>query len=355
MGILYKKLLKPLFFRMDPERAHEVAVDAMRILRFTPGLPQMLARFNQLPRRSQPVELFGLHFPNRVGLAAGFDKNAVCWQAFEALGFGHVEIGTVTLKAQPGNPKPRVFRFPEQEAILNRMGFNNHGAQAVAARLTKSLRSGNKRIPLGVNIGKSKLTPLDQAVEDYLGSFDLLADHSDYVAINVSSPNTPDLRKLQEESRLRELLHELCRLNRQREETATRSRKPILLKIAPDLSLEQIDGILEILEELKLDGIIAANTTMARDGYFAKIDQPGGISGKPVRAMSTDLIAHIAKVTDGKLPIIGVGGITDGESAAEKLDAGASLVQLYSGMIFEGPFAGKRIAKALARKTGDLN
>ncbi len=347
MGVFYKNFVKPLIFRLDPEKAHEVAVDALSLLSHMPFVPKLMANLNQLGNDYAPVEICGIDFPNRVGLAAGFDKNAVCWPAFEALGFGHVEIGTVTLLAQPGNPKPRMFRYPEHQAILNRMGFNNDGAEAVAQRLSRTLSKMDRRIPLGVNIGKSKAAPLDEAVEDYKGSFQLLADFADYVVINVSSPNTPDLRKLQEETRLRELLSTLVSLNLERDQQPGQSRKPIFLKVAPDLSLEQLDAIIATLLELNLDGIIATNTTMAREGPFENIDEPGGISGKPVDAMSTEIIAHAAKTTSGNLPIIGVGGITDPDSAKRKIDAGASLVQIYSGMIFEGPFLGKRIAKAL--------
>ncbi len=354
MGALYRKFLKPLFFKLDPEQAHEVAVKGLETLGAIPGAARALAAITHLSEEAEPVELFGLAFPNRVGLAAGFDKNAVCWQALAGLGFGHVEVGTVTFRPQPGNPQPRLFRFPEHEAVLNRMGFNNEGAQAVADRLAKAPGPGKRLIPLGVNIGKSKVAPLDEAVADYLGSFQLLADHADYVAINVSSPNTPDLRKLQEESRLRELLDELCRCNARREEVRLGSSKPILLKIAPDLSHEQLDDILGILIDLKLDGIIATNTTMAREGPFADLTEAGGISGAPIREMSTAMVARIAKLTEGKLPIIGVGGISDPDTAAEKLDAGASLVQLYSGMIYEGPFMARGIAKALSRKMSDL-
>lgn len=354
MGSVFKNLVKPIFFKLDPERAHEVTVDALRVLRAIPGLVRVLGAFNQLPNAPKPVEAFGVSFPNRIGLAAGFDKNAVCWEAFEAFGFGHVEIGTVTFKGQPGNPKPRLFRYPEQGAVLNRMGFNNHGAQAVAARLAGQPGPGQRRIPLGVNIGKSKVSPLDLAVEDYLGSFALLADHADYVAINVSSPNTPDLRKLQEGDRLRELLSELVLANSGRESARPGSGKPILLKIAPDLTEGELDDIIGILYDLKLDGIIATNTTMAREGAFESIDQAGGISGKPVCEMSTKMIARISHVTEGKLPIIGVGGITDPDTAARKIDAGATIVQVYSGMIFEGPLLAKRVALRLAEQCGDL-
>ncbi len=354
MGAVYKNLLKPLFFKLDPERAHEVTVDSLRVLRAIPGLAHLMGAFNQLPSAAKPVEAFGVKFPNRIGLAAGFDKNAVCWEAFEAFGFGHVEIGTVTHKAQPGNPKPRLFRYPEHDAVLNRMGFNNHGAQSVAARLAGQPGPGERRIPLGVNIGKSKVTPLDKAVEDYLGSFALLADYADYVVVNVSSPNTPDLRKLQEGDRLRELLGELVSANESREKARAGSKKPILLKIAPDLTEGEVSDIVQILHDLSLDGIIATNTTMAREGPFKDIDQAGGISGAPISDMSTKMIAHIAKLVDGKFPIVGVGGITGPDTAAQKLDAGATIVQVYSGMIFEGPLLAKRVARHLAEKCGDL-
>jgi dihydroorotate dehydrogenase len=349
MSAIYKCLIKPLLFRLEPERAHELAIDGMAILARTPGLRGWMRRWNQLPKASnRPVEAFGLSFPNRVGLAAGFDKNAVCWPAFEALGFGHVEIGTVTALPQPGNPKPRMFRFPEQGALLNRMGFNNEGADAVAERLSELPGPGQRGIPLGINIGKSKVALLDQAVADYRYSFLALADYADYLVVNVSSPNTPDLRKLQEESRLLDLLGELQRLNRDRAEKAGKRSIPILLKIAPDLSDPQLDAILGILIDLNLAGIIATNTTMAREGLFASVGEPGGISGQPVEAMSTEIIARIYTRTKGLLPIIGVGGISSPDTAKRKIDAGATLVQIYTGMVYEGPFLAKRIARALA-------
>lgn len=354
MSGFYKNVVKPLFFRLDPESAHERAVDALTLLSHTPGLRQAMAACNRVSAAAAPIDVFGLRFPNRVGLAAGFDKNGRCWPACEALGFGHVEIGTVTALAQPGNPKPRMFRFPEQEALLNRMGFNNDGAEAVAARLDTLPGPGQRGIPLGVNLGKSKVAPLDEAVEDYRRSFQALAGHADYVVVNVSSPNTPGLRELQEEARLRELLGELCLLNATREDESGSGRRPILLKIAPDLNEAQLDDILGILVDLNLDGIIATNTTMAREGPFEGLEEAGGISGVPVCEMSTRLIARIAQQTDGKLPIIGVGGISSPDTAQAKLDAGATLVQIYSGMVYEGPFLAKRIARALALSQGDL-
>ena len=345
MDYFYEKVMRPWFFRMDSERAHEAGVSAMAILGKLAPVCRALEAWHQLPaRRYNPVKAFGLEFPNAVGLAAGFDKHATAWPAAAAMGFGHVEIGTVTALAQPGNPKPRVFRYPEQEAVINRMGFNNEGAEAVAARLAKQTPRGKRRIPLGINLGKSKVTSLDAAVDDYLRSFELLADYADYLVLNVSSPNTPGLRELQDATRLRELLGAVAQANLARGE----DRRPLLLKIAPDLSFRQIDEVLGVIEEFGFDGIIATNTTLARPGPFARVDEAGGLSGAPLRQNSTQIISYISRSTKGRLPIIGVGGITDAASAGEKLDAGASLVQLYTGMIYRGPFFASELAKGLA-------
>lgn len=347
MDSLYESVLRPWLFRLDSEKAHEVGVGAMAVLaRLTP-LCRWLESRAALPRTYAPVKAFGLTFPNAVGLAAGFDKHAIAWPAAAALGFGHVEIGTVTALAQPGNPKPRAFRFPAQEAVINRMGFNNHGAEAVAARLAKQPPVGQRRIPLGVNLGKSKVTELDQAPDDYLTSFGLLADYADYVVVNVSSPNTPDLRKLQEKGRLEEILCALIDANRARVK-AGKARRPLLLKIAPDLSWKQIDDVLETLLGLRLDGLIATNTTLARPGFFSTVNEAGGLSGAPVRRKSTEIIRYVSRATQGRLPIIGVGGIMDAESAGEKLDAGATLVQVYTGLIYRGPFFAADLARGLA-------
>lgn len=349
MGLIYEKLVRPLAFRRDPEVVHESVVQALSVLGHLGPVCRLLEWWHALPAAARkPVECAGLQFPNRVGIAAGFDKDAHCWPAAAALGFGHVEIGTVTRLAQPGNPKPRLFRFPAEEAILNRMGFNNAGAEAMARRLAGQPPRGRRRLPLGINLGKSKVAPLDEAVADYLGSFALLADHADYVAINVSSPNTPDLRKLQERDRLLELLGALQAANNAREGVAPGGRRPIFLKIAPDLTWPQIDDILQILHDLRLDGIIATNTTLARPGSFAAVHEPGGLSGRPLCRRSTEVINYIARATRGRLPIIGVGGITDAASAGEKLDAGATLVQVYSGWIYRGPFFAAELARALA-------
>jgi dihydroorotate dehydrogenase len=350
MGWLYEHTVKPALFRLDPERAHELGVAAMAGLARLRPVCAGLERLNRLaPEQYRPVECFGLRFPNAVGLAAGFDKNGHAWRAAAALGFGHVEIGTVTGQAQPGNPKPRAFRYPADGAVINRMGFNNDGAAALAARLAGQPGPGRRSIPLGINLGKTKVTPLDEATADYVGSFRLLADHADYVAINVSSPNTPGLRELQDAAWLKPLLGALVEENRRRV-AGGKPRRPLLLKIAPDLSFPQVDAALGVIDELKLDGIIATNTTLARPGRFARVDQPGGLSGAPVRRRSTEIINYISRATAGRLPIIGVGGIMDEAAAGEKLDAGATLVQLYTGLIYRGPFFAREVARALAAR-----
>ncbi len=350
MGWLYQTALKPVLFRLDAEHAHEVGVNALALLSRVRPLCAVMERWNQLPAQLyRPVECFGLKFPNAVGLAAGFDKNGRAWPAAAALGFGHVEIGTVTLHAQPGNPRPRAFRYADEEAVINRMGFNNAGAAALAARLARLSAPGRRKIPLGINLGKSKVTSLDRAIEDYLGSFRLLADHADYVVVNVSSPNTPGLRELQDASWLKPLLVALVDENGARV-AAGQPRRPLLLKIAPDLNFAQIDAALAVIDELKLDGIVATNTTLARPGQLAMVNEAGGLSGRPVRRRSTQIINYISRATSGRLPIIGVGGIMDEASAAEKLDAGAKLVQLYTGLIYRGPFFAAEVARALAQR-----
>jgi len=347
MNFIYERVLRPLFFKLDCELAHDIGIGAMTLLGKATPACRVMERLARLPAAARPVEAFGLRFPNVVGLAAGFDKEARGWPAAAALGFGHIEVGTITALAQPGNPKPRAFRYPREEAVINRMGFNNSGAEAVARRLAKMPRPGERgrRIPVGINIGKSKVTPLGEAVGDYLRSFALLADYADYIALNVSSPNTPDLRKLQDEQRLGELLEAVGGANR-----ARARRVPLLLKIAPDLSFPQIDAVLEQIAAHGFDGIIATNTTLARPGYFANVNEAGGLSGRPVRERSTEIIRYIARATNGRLPIIGVGGIHAAGDAAEKLDAGATLVQIYTGMIYRGPFFARELARALVSR-----
>jgi dihydroorotate dehydrogenase len=348
MGAFYENILRPYLFRFESERAHEIGVDLMALLgRMTPLCRMMEPLVRLPPGLFRPIEAFGLKFPNAVGLAAGFDKNARAWPAAAALGFGHVEIGTVTALAQPGNPQPRMFRYPEQGAVINRMGFNNEGSEAVAARLAGQPPRGKRRIPLGINLGKSKVAEIDRAPEDYLASFARLADHADYVVLNVSSPNTPGLRQLQDESRLRELLSAVTGANGLRS-TSGKTRVPVLLKISPDLEFPQIDAVLGVVSDFKLDGLIATNTTLARPGVFSRVAETGGLSGSPLGARSTEIVGYVSRATNGRLPIIGVGGIADARGAAEKLDAGATLVQVYTGMIFRGPFLAAELAKAVA-------
>jgi dihydroorotate dehydrogenase len=348
MARYYETFARPVLFRWDSERAHEIGVDAMALLaRVTPVRRLLEAWTERGMAGTRPIEVFGLKFPNAVGLAAGFDKDARAWPAAAAMGFGHVEIGTVTALAQPGNPKPRAFRYPAEEAVINRMGFNNEGAQAMAARLARQPASGARRIPLGINLGKSKVTEIERATEDYLASFALLADHADYLVLNVSSPNTPNLRQLQDESRLRELLSGVSEANRARASRPGQGRRPLLLKIAPDLTWPQIDAVLGVIAEYGLDGIIATNTTLARPGFFAGVNEAGGLSGAPLRRRSTEIVRYIARATAGRLPIIGVGGIGDVEAGAEKLDAGATLIQVYTGMIYRGPFFAAALAQGV--------
>jgi dihydroorotate dehydrogenase len=349
MGAFYENMLGPLIFRMDPERAHERAVDWLALLgRIPPACRMLEALFRVSPALFRPVEAFGLRFPNSVGLAAGFDKNARAWPAAAALGFGHVEVGTVTALAQPGNPRPRMFRYPGEQAVINRLGFNNQGSEAVAARLSRQAPPGKRRIPVGINLGKSKVAEIDRAPEDYLASFARLADHADYLVLNVSSPNTPGLRRLQDENRLRELLSAVTRANVDRASAGGKARVPILLKIAPDLGFSQIDAVLGVVADHRLDGLIATNTTLARPGAFSRVAEEGGLSGAPLRRRATEVIGYISRATGGRLPLIGVGGITDVRGAAEKLDAGATLVQVYTGMIFRGPFFAAELARGVA-------
>jgi dihydroorotate dehydrogenase len=350
MGSTYVKLIRPFLFRLNAEKAHELSIFGLRLVQSIPGLVPLFRSRTFRSEMGKPVEVFGTRFPNRIGLAAGFDKNAVCWRGLSSLGFGHIEVGTITKSAQPGNPKPRLFRYPDQDAIINRMGFNNEGAESVARRLARAPPPGRRFTPIGVNIGKSKVASLDQAIEDYVGSFRHLARHADYLVVNVSSPNTPDLRKLQDSERLSELLTALEAENTDDVAGHGRNRCPILVKIAPDLSFREIDRVLETIDSLDLDGIISTNTTLARPGGVAEIKEAGGLSGAPLARKSTAIIRYIACHTEGRLPIIGVGGIVDAITAGEKMDAGAWLVQIYSGLIFRGPSLPREIATALAAR-----
>ena len=328
----YDSLLKPVLFTLPPETAHELALMSLRVGLSSRKLQEKFAAdFARSPFGL--IEMFGLQFKNPVGVAAGFDKNGVAANQLAALGFGFVEVGTTTFHAQPGNDKPRLFRLPNDNALINRAGFNNLGTAAAVARL----RANRPNCVLGMNIGKSKIVPNETATEDYLKSFDLVHPLADYIVVNVSSPNTPNLRELQRADALTELLSTLQ--NRNRESSA--KAKPLLVKIAPDLDETEIAAICEICLKLDLAGIVATNTTIARDNLRTSKTQietigHGGLSGKPLTAKSTAIIRNIYRLTNGKLPIIGVGGIFTAQDAFDKIAAGASLVQLYTGFVYQG-------------------
>jgi dihydroorotate dehydrogenase len=336
-------LIKNLLFRFPPENIHYQVMKGLKMVHGLPMGKKLVHSFCQPKRSGLEKQLWGLTFRNPVGLAAGFDKDARYTDELASLGFGFVEIGTVTPVAQPGNDQPRLFRLPADKALINRMGFNNGGAIAAAKRLQKR----KSDIIIGGNIGKNKLTPNDQAISDYEKCFHALFDVVDYFVVNVSSPNTPNLRALQEKEPLKQLLHHLQVLNIQKSRP-----KPILLKIAPDLTTSQLDDIIEIIQETKLAGIVATNTTISRDNLHTPEQEvsaigAGGLSGLPVKEKATEVIRYIHKNTNGTVPIIAVGGIFTAADAQEKLDAGASLVQVYTGFVYEGPTIVKKICEGL--------
>jgi dihydroorotate dehydrogenase len=357
---LYTRALRPALFSRaggDPEAIHERVLHGLALASRSALLLRALALVTELgvpaTSRSMPcaVEVWGLRFPNPIGLAAGFDKNAVAVPALAALGFGFVEVGTVTRRPQPGNPRPRLFRLPSEGALINRLGFNNDGAALVAARLA---HQPPVDIPIGISLGKSKATPLEEAVEDYLGSLDLLYPHGDYFAVNVSSPNTPGLRALQEKDRLGGLLAAL--VVRLRERAAAEDRrqpKPLLVKVAPDLDQPALDDVVEVCLARGASGLIAVNTTVSREGLSTRVDpalaaEPGGLSGHPLRARALEVVRYLARVGEGRLPIVGCGGIATGDDARRMLDAGATLLQLYTGFIYEGPGIARRLAAEIS-------
>lgn len=339
----YKSLIFPFLKKIDPEKVHYLVTDLLTGLHKIPFVPAVLRAVYQIENSQLEREVFGLKFKNPVGLAAGFDKNALWIDELSSLGFGFIEIGTVTPKAQAGNDKPRLFRLVEDEAIVNRMGFNNEGSQHAAEQLKRRKSS----LIIGGNIGKNKLTPNEQATQDYELAFEDLYPYVDYFVVNVSSPNTPGLRALQDKEPLSALLLRLKDLNAQKPK-----QKPILLKIAPDLTDSQLDDIIEIVATTKIDGIIATNTTIERQPLTTSAAEiaaigAGGLSGKPLKKRSTEVIRYLHKHSGGSFPIIGVGGIYTAADAIEKLEAGASLVQVYSGFIYEGPAIVKKICKGL--------
>lgn len=344
---MYKLLIRPLFFLLKPETIHNLLFFILKLMQ---RIPVSLLILKQFKIRTNNFALertvFGINFNNPVGLAAGLDKNAVAVQALGKMGFSHIEIGAVTPLMQAGNPKPRLFRIKKDNALINRMGFNNLGLE----NIVKALKGTKTDIIIGGNIGKNKITTNENAINDYEKSFEALYPYVDYFVVNVSSPNTPNLRALQEKEPLSRILGRLRQLSDEKVE-----RKPILLKIAPDLSNSQIDDVIEIVLQCKIDGIVATNTTISREGLsisskeIEKIGN-GGLSGKPLTKRSTEVIKYIYQKSGGKIPIIGVGGIMTAEDAIEKLEAGASLVQIYTGFIYEGPALIKRINKAVVER-----
>jgi dihydroorotate dehydrogenase len=338
-------LVRPLVFSLDPEQAHHLALNALKF--FQASLIAPVSPPSD-PRVSQ--ELWGLHFPNPVGLAAGYDKNADVPLAWPALGFGFAELGTITAQAQAGNPKPRVFRLEKDAACINRLGFNNAGAAAVAARLAALLPAGRPHpIPLGVNIGKSRVTPLEDAADDYRESFTQLFPFADYFVVNVSSPNTPDLRKLQEVERLGRLLQVLTEANRHLAARGHTLPRPLLVKIAPDLRDEEIIDIARVALAAGAAGLIATNTTTSRPALRTLSREEGGLSGRPLAKRATEVLRLLFRAVEGRLPLIGVGGIFSAEDAYARICAGASLVQVYTGLIYEGPLLPRRLVRGLVK------
>lgn len=345
---MYKALIRPLLFKFDPERVHHWSFTAIRVMHKL-GLGRVFRRMYCISDSRLEREVFGIRFPNPVGLAAGFDKDAKLFNELADFGFGFIEIGTLTPKPQPGNPPKRLFRLKADQAIINRMGFNNGGVAAAANRLKKA-----HRVLIGGNIGKNKNTPNNEAVSDYLSAFESLYEVVDYFVVNVSSPNTPGLRELQDREPLTKLLLELMRKNAELAEYAYQSPKPILLKIAPDLTDDQLLDIITIVEETQIAGVIASNTTLSRENLKSTselTDQAGGLSGKPLRARATEVIRFLHQKSQGAFPIIGVGGIHSPEDAWEKLEAGATLVQIWTGFIYEGPGLIKRINEFIVNKS----
>ncbi|POY36129.1 dihydroorotate dehydrogenase (quinone) [Solitalea longa] len=325
-------LIKPIFFKYDPEVIHHKVFNWIKTVNKIPGVSSVIRGIYCLENKKLEREVFGIKFKNPVGLAAGFDKDAKLFEELNNFGFGFIEVGTITPVGQPGNDKPRMFRLVDDEALINRMGFNNEGVDEMVIRLKNRK---NSSLIIGGNIGKNKVTPNEVADEDFVKCFEKLFDYVDYFVVNVSSPNTPGLRDLQDKEPLKKLLFRLQQLNQ-----AKVKSKPILLKIAPDLTNEQLDDIIEIVQDTKIAGVIATNTTISRDGLQSNpelVKQMGGLSGIPVKDRSTEVIRYLSQKSNKSFPIVGVGGIHSGDDAIEKLKAGASLVQIYTGFIYKGP------------------
>jgi dihydroorotate dehydrogenase len=335
-------LFRPWLFRLEPERAHALTIRALQLVQALPALQVLLRASFRAPQ--QPVEAFGLRFSNPVGLAAGYDKDGLVWRGLACLGFGHIEVGTVTLRSQPGNPRPRVFRLPADQALINRMGFPGLGADQVQKNLDKPHPAG---LVLGVNIGKNKDTPLEEAGQEYRVLLRQFAGLADYLAVNVSSPNTVGLRRLQERAALEELLDGL-HAERLIEEARLGKRLPLLVKLAPDLIEAELEEALGVIEDKQMDGVIATNTTLSRDWlHSSAASESGGLSGAPLTRRSLEFVRRIHRLSGSKLPVIGVGGVMNEQDAQAMLEAGASLVQVYTGLVYQGPGLVKRILRSL--------
>jgi len=348
---LYRQWVLPLFFKLEPETAHWVAMEGIRLAGQIPFGLQCLAGLFGLEDARLETDVFGLHFRNPVGLAAGYDKDARAVRELTALGFGHLEVGTVTPLPQAGNPRPRIFRIPEDKVVINRMGFPNQGARAMCTRLRRA-HSRPIQARVGVNIGKGRQTPLERATEDYSQLLRQVHPYADFVTVNVSSPNTPDLRKLQNKQALAELLGELAQVR-----AAACPETPLLVKIAPDLTFAEIDNVLDVAAAAGVSGIVATNTTSNRHGVGSRRparNESGGMSGEPLQRRSTRIIRHIYRQTKGAMPIIGVGGVNSVDAALEKIKAGASLVQVYTGLIYQGPGLVRAINQGLANRMSAL-
>ena len=347
-AVLYKKFIRPLLFIGDPEKTHEHMLAVLSKMTPLEGVMEQIFSVQDSRLR---VKVDSLTFPNPVGLAGGFDKNGIAVRTIAGFGFGFMEIGAVTALAQPGNPKPRLYRLPEDQALINRLGFNNEGAAAIAERL-RALRENDKplKIPLGINLGRSKIVETKDAVADFLSAFDRLFSFGDFFTLNVSSPNTPQLRDLQEKNLLQGLLQAIQERNRDLAVRAGVKPKPILVKIAPDMEFSQADDILEVALAEKISGLIATNATaFLRETLTSGSKEPGGLSGKPLKSLATSFVRHLYRAVGGQLPIIGVGGIFTADDAYEKIKAGATAVQIYTGFVYEGPAAVKRINQGLIR------
>lgn len=343
---MYKSIFRPVLFRFSPESVHHFVVISLKLLFRIPGAGRIINKLTQVNHPLLEKEVFGLKFKNPVGIAAGFDKQAELYNELSNFGFGFIEIGTVTPKGQPGNPKPRLFRLPPDKALINRMGFNNGGVN----NAVKNLKKRKTHVVVGGNIGKNTLTPNSEAINDYVFCFEELFDFVDYFVVNVSCPNITDLHELQDQDSLVKILGKIQEINHTKIQP-----KPVLLKVSPDLNNKQLDEVIEIVRLTGIDGVVATNTTVSRqnlqtDDVRIKEIANGGLSGKPISDRSTEVIRYLAEKSGKAFPIIGVGGIFTPEDAIEKLNAGADLVQVYTGFIYEGPFIAKKINKALIKK-----